>query len=446
MRPHHPPPTILLALVGVLAGCTAAEVSPGKSGRDSSAPDDTADTGETSDTTDTGDTADCTAAKRPFPQHVAYPGAVIGPSGDVDAHDAAVLAYYRVWADHYLQEVAPAEAGDRRFRVLFADAADADTVSEGQGYGMVLTATMAGADPDAQARFDGLWRYRLDHPSEIDDRMMDWLVPADEARNPGDDDSAFDGDADMALGLLLADAQWGSGCGVDYRAEAERVLAGLHASVVGQESALPLLGDWVGGGTYDQWDFRTSDVMPASFAAFATVDPAWEDVRVASLAACAAVAAQLAPETGLLPDFVEDGADGQWSSTPGYLEGGTDDDWSYNAVRVPWRFGFGAVAADDTEAGALALTMSRWIATKVGGDPTRIHGGYALDGGDLPGTNYFDPLFGATFGPAAMADPDGQAWLDAIWSAVSDAHEDYFSDSITLQSLLVMSGNAWIPE
>ena len=457
------PPLLLL-----FAGCAVEDLACepadadtggwGSEGGDGSESGDGSDSGEGSESgggsggsSDSGvdsggPSGDCETPARPFPQHVSYPGAVISLPGAADELDDAVVAYYERWAEAYLEEVDPGFDGSRRFRVRMEDDREADTVSEAQGYGMVIVATMAGADPDARERFDGLWGYRLDHPSEIEPRMMDWLVPADGSPDPGDDDSAFDGDADMALGLLLADAQWGSGCGVDYRAAAEELLAGLLERVVGPDSRLPLLGDWVPEGEYDEWDLRTSDVVPASFTAFAAVDPAWEDVRTESLGACAAIAEQLAGSTGLLPDFAQDGGDGRWSSGPDYLEGETDGAWSYNAVRVPWRLGFAALAQDDAEARTLALAMSRWMEEKVGGDPTHIRAGYALDGDKLSGTNYFDPLFGATFGPAAMGDPGGQDWLDAIWAAVATEHSDYYSDSVTLQAMLVMTENAWLPE
>ena len=81
-------------------------------------------------------------------------------------------------------------------------------------------------DPDARLRFDGLFRFYDQHRSTIDDRLMDWFVPADEASGGADDDSAFDGDADAAYALLLADVQWGSDGDVDYAAEGRRILAG----------------------------------------------------------------------------------------------------------------------------------------------------------------------------------------------------------------------------
>jgi hypothetical protein len=37
-----------------------------------------------------------------------------------------------------------------------------------------------------------------------------------------------------------------------------------------------------------------------------------------------------------------------------------------------------------------------------------------------------------------------QAWLDALWTSRA-INEGYFGDSITMYSMLVMSGNWWPP-
>ena len=39
------------------------------------------------------------------------------------------------------------------------------SVSEGQGYGMIIVTMMAGADPDAQKLFNQLFNYVIAHPS-----------------------------------------------------------------------------------------------------------------------------------------------------------------------------------------------------------------------------------------------------------------------------------------
>ena len=105
-------------------------------------------------------------------------------------------AYYDQWKAQFL-----VAAGPGFYRVAFGKTSPkhAKTVSEGQGYGMIIVALMAGYDPDAQDLFDGLWRFARAHPSDINADLMGWIVPPD----GGGNDSAFDGDCDMAHALLL---------------------------------------------------------------------------------------------------------------------------------------------------------------------------------------------------------------------------------------------------
>ncbi|HEX5497688.1 MAG TPA: glycosyl hydrolase family 8, partial [Thermomicrobiales bacterium] len=143
--------------------------------------------------------ASCGGAKprRPFPQHVDYPGAAIFPDHRSRAErDGDVALAYDRWKARYVV-AAGNDDGRPLYRIAFAKPGKADhavTVSEGQGYGMVVLAHMAGHDPDAQTIFDGLWRFARAHPSCIDDRLMNWRIPQTGGSGC---DSAFDGDNDM---------------------------------------------------------------------------------------------------------------------------------------------------------------------------------------------------------------------------------------------------------
>lgn len=379
----------------------------------------------------------------PFPRHVPVIAAAALP--DVLDRDAAIGAAYDRWVDRYVAEADPGADGPH-YRVKFGRGGGRETVSEGQGYGMVLTATMAGYDPGARTRFDGMWRYARAHPSDLDGRLMDWHVPANEHAEPGDDDSAWDGDADIALGLLLADAQWGSDGVIDYRSAALSVIAGLRESCLGPNSHLPLLGDWVGDGGYgfNEWTVRTSDWMPTHLRAFAeaTGHPAWDQAVDAVLDATIAVAD---PETGLLPDFVIGDANGLVPADGGLLEGPTDGDFSYNACRDPWRIGLDAMLTGDARSIDAARRVSAWARTSTGGDPGALDSGYALDGTPLDGYLWPSTVFQAPMGVAASVDPGASGWREAVWNAIIDSDEDYFEDTVSLQCALAMSGDAWAP-
>ncbi len=379
--------------------------------------------------------------QRAFPQRVAGAAGTIRPSLiDQSGLDDDVRKFYAHWKERYVIPVG-VDNGTPFYRISYGKENPKRTVSEGQGYGMIIVALLAGEDPDAQVIFDGLWRFARMHPSCNNPALMAWQVP------PGNDDpdSAFDGDADMAYGLILADAQWGSGGSINYASEARTTISAILKSTIGPTSQLPLLGDWVGDDDkkYHEFTPRPSDFMPSHFRAFArfTGEDRWMAVVKHTQSLIASLQENHSPETGLLPDFVADGKPARHD----FLEGPHDDCYSYNSARVPWRIGTDAVVNGDPVSLAQARKISAWAEAAASGDPKRIGQGYRLDGSPLKDTDCFTTLFAAPFGVAAMAAPDQQAWLNAVYDSVRSQHEDYFEDSVNLLSLLVMTGNYWDP-
>lgn len=377
----------------------------------------------------------------PFPQHVTYAPATIQPNHRTQAQlDDDIRAFYDLWKSSFLVEV---PGNPTRYRI---ETNPNRTVSEGQGYGMIIVAIMAGHDPEAQAIFDGLWLFSRDHPSHIDSRLMSFEIP----EKPDAVDSAFDGDADIAYALLLAHAQWGSGGAIDYQAAAQTVIAAILESTIGPESRLPTLGDWLepNGATYNQYTPRSSDFMPAHFRTYgrATNDPVWSTVVNNVQNVITTLQATYSPNTGLLPDFIEPISAADHTPRPAdpeFLEGPDDGHYYYNAGRDPWRLGTDALLNNDATSLAQTQRMADWIATASGQNPLNIKGGYKLDG--TPIGDFFTTFFVAPFGVALMTRPSQQTFLNDLYDAVYQTHEAYYEDSVTLLSLLVMTGNYWDP-
>jgi endoglucanase len=387
------------------------------------------------------------AIKRPFPQHVTYaPNSILPNHRTREELDNDVRTFYEYWKSEYLIKEGASADGSPLYRVAFGKSEEAQktTVSEGQGYGMLIVPIMAGHDPDAQIIFDGLWAFARAHPSEVDSRLMDWNVP-----DPDGNDSAFDGDADIAFGLLLADAQWGSAGRVNYKAEAEKMIGGILESTIGPESHLPTLGDWVdaNGEDYNQYMPRSSDFMLVNFRAYgkATNDPVWDDVVLQSQKVVTNIQANYSPQTGLLPDFIVIKEQTPQPAPPDFLEGTTDGVYNYNAGRDPWRVGQDALIYNDATSRSIVQKISHWIQTSAENDPAKIRAGYELDGTPLPDSEYFSTFFVAPMGVAAMSDPSQQDWLNAVYDSVYTTHQDYYEDSVTLLCLLTMTGNFWAP-
>lgn len=400
-------------------------------------------------TTVPGSIPEISLPRHPFPQHILYAPGTIRPNHRTQAEqDQDVIAFYEHWKASYLMSAGTNGDGRPLYRVSFGSTDPNRTVSEGMGYGMIITTLMAGYDPQAQVYFDGLWLFARLHPSDIDARLMGWQVPVGADGN----DSAFDGDADMAYGLLLAEAQWGNSGGIDYRAAASELITAIYQSTIGPQSRLPMLGDWVNpsGNPYNQNTPRSSDFMPAHFRAYgrATGNLGWNQVVDACQEALDDLQANYSPSTGLLPDFIIPVSKSDLTprpAPPDFLEGPHDGDYYYNALRDPWRIATDALIYNDPISLAQAGRISVWAASAVNGDPTQFKAGYRLDGHSVAGSDYFSTAFVAPLGPAAMTQPSQQVWLNAIYEAVRDTYQDYYEDSLTLLSLLVMTGNYWDP-
>ena len=386
---------------------------------------------------------------RPFGSHpMSYAAGSIRPNHLAQATlDQSVRDFYDAWKAEYVTEA----CGAGRYVVLTHVAAGNLTVSEGHGYGMMLTALMAGYDPDAQTLFDGMYAYFLEHPTSFHDHLMAWNQSTS-CNNAQGDDSATDGDLDIAFALLLADKQWGS-CGrIDYLTEAFAVLEDVLDGEVDATDSFTLLGDWVmaGEAPYDT-STRSSDFMVDHFASFADASgsAAWTGLRDSLYDIVADLQASYSAGVGLVPDFIVNPATSPAPASAGFLEGDTDGEYSYNACRVPWRLATDFATNGDTRAKAALDVLNAWIRAEAGNDPSAIGAGYQLDGDPIPGTDYISLAFIAPFGAGAIVNSTNQAWLNDIWDYVETtplSAEGYYENTLKLLSMILISGNWWAPE
>ncbi|MCX5389094.1 glycosyl hydrolase family 8 [Streptomyces sp. NBC_00094] len=356
--------------------------------------------------------------------------------------DQQVVDYYNRWKAAFVRQ----NCNNGWYQIISPDA-DHPYVAEAQGYGMVITATMAGADPDAKKIFDGLVKWKLDHPSAINPN----LLAAEQDVNcvsVNGGDGATDGDMDVAYGLLLADKQWGSTGTYNYKDLAVKHINAIKKDEINATTNLLKLGDWSSAGDQYYYITRTSDWMIDHFRAFrtATGDAAWDTIRTAHQNQIANLQSTYAPNTGLLPDFVVNTNTTPKPAPGQVLEDPNDGQYWWNACRTPWRIADDAVTSGNAQSLAAARKMNSWIKAKTGGDPNKIAIGYKLDGTQISAGS--EAAFFAPFTLAAMTDPGSQAWLDALWNkmlATPVATNSYFSASIQLQVLITASGNHWVP-
>ena len=378
--------------------------------------------------------------------HAAFPRGTLRPSKSVDVLDSATADFYDAWKSRYL--IPGCGKGELRIKADAGEDGKETTVSEGQGYGMVIVALMAGHDPEARAIFDQLFAYARRHPSRFDPQLMAWAQNA-HCRDIEGRDSATDGDLDIAYALLLADVQWGASGPVNYAQEAQRTLEAIVQHTIDPATKLTLLGDWVApDGDYARAT-RSSDWMVDHFRAFAAVAPDdWLPTIDAHLDLATHMQVTFAPLTGLLPDFIVDIDTAPKPAPPDFLEAETDGDFAWNACRTPWRLGVDALVSGDRRSIAAVRRMTAWIRAATGDDPGAIGETYRLDGTALDPASSM--AFTAPFAVAAMSasadDPGAQEWVDSLWeNMVTTPPEGYYPDSIKLQVMIAMTGGWWSP-
>ncbi|MEO6789208.1 MAG: glycosyl hydrolase family 8, partial [Chthoniobacteraceae bacterium] len=386
---------------------------------------------------------------RPFPQHTRYAAGSIKPGHVTQAKlDDATLAFYRKWKAKYL--AMSRTAGQFYVRVDEEEKGKGPkkiAVSEGHGYGMLIVAFMAGAEPQAREIFDGMWRYARAHPSRINPRLMAWMQVTGERSLRDDDDSATDGDLDIAQALLLADAQWGSAGSIHYRDEARALIAAIKKDEINAKTWTTKLGDWVDAESPMHSSTRLSDFMPGHFRCFqgATDDADWGRVIDVGYRMIDVLQSRFSPKTGLLPDFVI--AVDREPRPPAckLLEGKHDGHYSYNSCRVPFRLGLDFLLYGEPRAKAAVGRMTDWVKGATNGKPERIVAGYDLDGKILDRDDR-SMAFTACFGVGAMCDVAHQDWLNALWDhivASDDPGDRYYGRTLKMLCLIAMSGNWW---
>ncbi|MFC6650458.1 glycosyl hydrolase family 8 [Paenibacillus rhizoplanae] len=376
------------------------------------------------------------AVNKPFPQHTTYTSGTIKPNHvSQTALDNAVKSKWDAWKGTYLKP-----AGTGKYYVKYNS--NGETVSEAQGYGMLFTVLLAGYDGNAQTYYNGLYNYYTAHPSSINPYLMSWKQNSS-FQNVEGQNSATDGDMDIAYSLLLAHKQWGSSGTVNYLQAATNIINAIMNNDINQSQWTIRLGDWANSGSYNTAT-RPSDFMVNHFKAFqaATGDARWQNVTNKTYTLINSLYTGYSSTTGLLPDFVVYSNNTYKPAAANFLESQRDGDYNYNSCRVPWRITTDYLLTGDNRALSQLTQLNSWIKTKTGGTPGNIKDGYKLDGTTFG--SYNSGAFYGPFGVGAMTSSANQSWLNSLWSHTADsAAENYYEDSLKLFSMIVMSGNWW---
>ncbi|UPK72209.1 glycosyl hydrolase family 8 [Chitinophaga filiformis] len=384
------------------------------------------------------------AQNKPFPQAVTYPNCIKPNNVTQAAMNASVASYYDYWKSKYLKNNLASLPGGYYVRGEISGDAEGFVplgTSEGHGYGMVITALMAGYDPNAKTIYDGLYKTARAFHSSINTNLMGWVV-ADASGAQGHFDSATDGDIDIAYSLILAHYQWGSNGTINYLNEAKKMITnGLKAANVTTTNRLNL-GDW---DSKSALNTRPSDWMLSHLRAFyqETGDATWLNLINNLYAVYNQFSTTYSPSTGLISDFVVKNP--PEPAPKNFIdEGPQTNEYNYNACRVPLRVVMDYALYGNTTAQSISNKIATWIIGKTGGNPANVKDGYQLNG-TVSGSDP-EAVFVAPFVAAAVVNSNNQAFVNSGWNFLKTAKSGYYSDTYSLLCQLFISGNWWKPE
>ncbi len=386
-------------------------------------------------------------ALKPFPQHTKYFAGVIKSNHISQSQmDDSVRSFYNNWKERYIND----DAGDGQYYIWTeGSVGNKKCVSEGQGYGMIIVALMAGYDSNARKIYDGLYRYYKAHPSSRSKNLMSWAQTSSFKNANGT--SASDGDMDIAYSLLLADAQWGSKGNIDYAQQAGLMIDDIMKQEINPKTFSVLLSNSIEDDSKDYFDMRSSDFMPAHFKAFKNFsgNKFWDNVIDSNYKLFDYLQQHYSEEAGLLPDFIQHINNKPVQAHSNYLESKNDGDYNYNACRVPWRVATDYILDGDIRSKMIVEKINKWIRNTTKENPDNISAGYYLNGDDMKG-RYFEAMsFISSFAVSAMVDTKNQTWLNKLWDYIVSFdldQYDYYDNTIKMLTMIELSGNYWASE
>lgn len=381
----------------------------------------------------------------PFPNHTNYIGNHIKPNNYSQTDlDNQTSLFYENWKNIYLKN----DCNENEYYIYSGNGAK--TVSEAQGYGMMIMCFMAGFEKNAKAYFDGLYNYYKSHPSNINNHLMDWQQISCNDQSSLDDDAASDGDIDIAFSLLLAHKQWGSNGTINYLNEAKTIINAIMQDEINPNTMAVKLGDWCDTSNSNYYfGTRSSDFITSHFKVFAntTNNSNWNLVVDECYNLISSIQTNQSTTTGLMPDFIINTNTNPVPAGQNYLEDIYDGDYYYNACRFPWRIGTDYLITGDARAKTATIKINNWLVSSTNGDVINISNGYKLDG--TPIYTWNDATFIGPFAVGAMCDTSNQEWLNSLYSELINNNDlqdgDYYSNTIKLLSMIVISENYWNP-
>lgn len=318
------------------------------------------------------------------------------------------LAYYPNWLRQYVQS-----AVQGGLRVVYPSEGNV-TVSEGQGYGMLIAA-LANDAPT----FAGLWDYAQRHLDAHG--LMNWKIGP--SGTTVGQTSATNGDENMAQALIMAGWRWpGHGYGRAGITMANAIYQhDLTANLlVGPGDGWP--GSQTGG------DIAPGYIDPYAYHVFAQVDGhrRWQKVLTTNLAWLKTVGAN--PTTGLVPDW--ETTEGHPVVPPGSANPSQADAYYENAA--PYSMWM-AQWVERSGANALAGTLGRFLASAPLSD------GYTLTGQPLSSGYTNLPFLSGTAILTTVEDPQSPTSLADLNQLLTQQANSYYGAVLKTLALFILA-------
>ncbi|KRD62872.1 licheninase [Flavobacterium sp. Root935] len=361
------------------------------------------------------------AQKQPFPANVVFAnGLMPSPKNSLDAQNN-----YDIWKNNFVES-----CSNGRYRVKFDTSSQ--TVSEGIGYGMLLSAYMADKN-----LFDGLWLYYKDNVNS--NKVMNWKING--CSGAIGQNGATDAELDAAFALIVADYQWGSSGNINYKTDATALISAIKNYEVEANTYVLKPGDQFGGSQIT----NPSYFSPAYYRAFGvfTNDVVfWNQVAAKSYTVINNNLTVNNAVGGLVSDWCEaSGAYSAIAAANGYNNSGKG--YTYDAARTPWRIAVDYLWYGNADAKTYAKKSSDFVRVNLGGS-ANIKDGYNQNG--TVSGQWHNATFVGAFACAAMAG-ENQAHLDASYTDLKNLNEpnSYFNHTLKTLYSFLLTGNFYLP-
>ncbi len=407
-----------------------------------------------------------------FPYNAPYPFGIRPSNFSQDQMNADVRDMYTLWRATYVTSAGAGSGGKR----VYKPAEGGGTVSEGQGYGMLISVFMADDDNGGKADFDAMLVYYRAHMKTNADgstrNLMDWSINAD--GSTADPWVAPDGDLDAAFSLLVADHKWGSGNGnPNYLGEAQGIINALQKYVVFNRvtTASKLIANadkdltWQeGAGSYTMSSYQMVGYMRQfASASDSTRAAQWLDTLKSGYEAFNYFY-KTNPGTALTP-FT-------FLTQPGlkqYLKGSKGYTFGPDSCRVPWRIGMDYIwhgnansswahGLDPAVSAALAQDMPKvnvnWFMGSTGGNPSAMWYTYQLNGTPASTIHWGQRHTAGSMAAGALTDVSSQQQLNTLYAWMRQqipgqdyngggyrVPAEYFGDTVLMLNMIMVTGN-----